>query len=67
MLLQGARESLAVEEGLVQQRQQLLAVHVVRIQLQGLARVLVGLLEVALEHKVTHHAMHRSAAALTMR
>mmetsp|Transcript_24928 Transcript_24928/g.34202 ORF Transcript_24928/g.34202 Transcript_24928/m.34202 type:complete len:338 (+) Transcript_24928:90-1103(+) len=43
---------LAVEEGLLQQRQQLLAVHVVRVQLQGLARVLVGLLEVA--HAVGH-------------
>ena len=50
---------LAVEEGLLQQRQQLLAVHVAGVQPQRLARELVRLLEVALtEHtprEVTQH------------
>lgn len=45
---------LAVEEGLLQQRQQLLAVHVARMQPQRLARELVRLLEVTL----TEHDRH---------
>ena len=53
------RAYLAVEEGLLQQRQQLLAVHVAGVQPQRLARELVRLLEVALtEHTHSTRIAH---------
>lgn len=51
-----SQAELAVEEGLLQQRQQLLAVHVARMQPQRLARELVRLLEVALTETNTQHS-----------
>ena len=62
------RAYLAVEEGLLQQRQQLLAVHVAGVQPQRLARELVRLLEVALtEHTHTAHTTRSHATCMHVR